>query len=148
MMHIVNVKYENMETLEKSYVRDTLIPIANRIEQRLVRGLLSPDERGSLYLEFDREAMELTDVEKQAEIIKVMLGNGAMTIDEARQRRGMNPLPNGAGAVRLVPSTFTLVDESNEVVLGAGGMDPNAPQPAPAQETAGQKAIEADLRAD
>jgi HK97 family phage portal protein len=124
MMHIVNVKYENMETLEKSYVRDTLIPIANRIEQRLVRGLLSPEERGSLYLEFDREAMELTDVEKQAEIIKVMLGNGAMTIDEARQRRGMNPLPNGAGAVRLVPSQFTLVDESNGVVLAAGGINP------------------------
>jgi HK97 family phage portal protein len=121
MMHIVNVKYENMETLEKSYVRDTLIPIANRVEQRLERGLLTPEERASLYIEFDREEMELTDVEKQAEIMKVMLANGAMTIDEARQRRGMNPLPNGAGKTRLIPANYALVDESNEVVLPAGG---------------------------
>lgn len=117
MMHIVNVKYENMETLEKSYVQDTLIPIARRIEQRLGIAMLSREERIDYFFEFDREAMMLTDVEKQAEIIKVMLNNGAMKIDEARARRGMNPLPNGAGDVRLVPANYQLVNDDNEVVL-------------------------------
>lgn len=125
MMHIVNVKYENMETLEKSYVQDTLIPIANRIEQRLARGLLTEGERLQYFLQFDREAMELTDVEKQAEIIKVFLQHGAMTIDEARGRRKMNPLPNGAGNSRLIPSAYTLVDEKNETILASG---PPAPE--------------------
>jgi HK97 family phage portal protein len=122
LMHIVNVKYENMETLEKSYVRDTLFPIATAIEQRVSRGVLSTAERLSgIYLEFDREAMELTDVEKQSEMIQVMLQNAAMTIDEARMRRGMNPLPNGAGAVRLIPANYSIIDDSNEIVLPAGG---------------------------
>lgn len=120
MMHIVNVKYENMETLEKSYVQDTLIPICSRVEQRLSRALLSEEERLDYYLEFDREAMQLTDVEKQAKIIEVMMDRGAMTIDQALQRRGMNPLPNGAGKVRLIPQGFHLVDESNQIVIQAG----------------------------
>lgn len=143
MMHIVNVKYENMETLEKSYVRDTLIPIANRVEQRLERGLLTAEERASLYIEFDREEMELTDVEKQAEIMKVMLANGAMTIDEARQRRGMNPLPNGAGRTRLIPANYALVDDANEVVLPAGGgADPAQADTAPAQKSADEITVD------
>lgn len=121
LMHIVNVKYENMETLEKSYVQDTLIPIANRIERRMERSLLLPEERGDLFLEFDREAMQLYDVEKQGELLQKMADRGALTIDEFRFRaKGLNALPNGAGKVRLIPANVQLVDENNEIVLPAG----------------------------
>ncbi len=124
MMHIVNVKYENMETLEKSYVQDTLIPIANRVEQRLGKSLLNAKERVQYFLQFDRESMVLTDVEKQAEIIKVMMDRGAITINEARMKRGLNPLPADVGNVRLIPANFALVDSNNEVVLAAGSQGP------------------------
>lgn len=120
MMHIVNVKYENMETLEKSYVQDTLIPICKIIEERLTRSLLSPDERLEYFIEFDRDAMQLTDVEKQAKMIEVMMDRGAMTLDQAMMRRGMNPLPNGAGNVRLIPQGYHLVDDKNQIIIQAG----------------------------
>lgn len=124
MMHIVNVKYENMETLEKSYVKDTLIPIAVNFEQRMARQLLSPKERLELFLMFDREAMELTDVEKQEKIYKTMVMNGAMTIDELRMKRNLNPLPDGAGAIRLLPSTHRVVPkDSNEPIIDVGNSD-------------------------
>lgn len=120
MMHIVNVKYENMETLEKSYVQDTLIPIARRVEQKMNVGLLSPEERQTYFLQFDREAMVLTDVKAQAEIMKVLLDRGVISLDEARMKRGYNPKPNGSGRVFLIPANYALVDDRNEVVLAAG----------------------------
>lgn len=121
MMHLINVKYENMETLEKSYAQDTMDPHYCRVEERLTLDLLPKRDRARYLLEFDREKLELKDPEKQAVILKVMLNNSAMTIDEARMKRGMNPLPNGAGRMRLVPSNMTLVDDSNNVVIPAGG---------------------------
>jgi len=129
IFHLVNVKYENMETMEKAYVNETLIPYCQRLEQRLARSVLSRKERGEFFLQFDREAMTVTDVEKQSLIMGVMLGHGAMEIDEARQKRGLNALPGGAGKVRMIPSTFTVVDQSGEVVIAAGGQGDDAETP-------------------
>lgn len=127
IFHLINVKYENMETLEKSYVADTLVPYCRRIEQTLARHTLDRRERAEFFFEFDREEMVLSDPRAQAEMLGVLLPNGVLTIDEARQMRGRNPLPNGAGNTRLIGSTYTLVDDRNEVVIPAGGQQPQDP---------------------
>ena len=82
----------------------------------------------------------------KAEMMKVMLGNGAMTIDEARARRSLNPLPNDAGKGRLIPTTYMLVDDSNKVIVAAAGVDPElAKQQADqAAKTAADAAAAAD----
>lgn len=126
--HLGAVKYENLDTLSKDYAQDCLIPIAGKVEKKLNRSLLTAKERLAFYLEFDREAMVLTDIDKQATIMKVMLNNGAMTLNEARMKRGMNPLPSEVGDVRLVPANYHLVNAKGEVVLQAGnqqGTDAN-----------------------
>jgi HK97 family phage portal protein len=121
-MHLINVKYENMETLEKSYLSDTMVPYFVNVEERLKRDLLvSRADRARYFPWFDREAIELHDPEKQAKVIETMIKHGAMTVDEARHRRGMNPLPNGAGKARLIPSTYTLIGENGEVLVQAAG---------------------------
>ncbi len=150
MMHIVNVKYENMETLEKSYVQDTLIPICKIIEERMTRALLTPEERLEYFIEFDRDAMQLTDVEKQAKMIEVLMDRGAMTIDQALMRRGMNPLPNGAGNVRLIPQGYHLVDDKNQIIIQAGQPTKDEPDDKPEEpDDDGEKSIVSfpDLRA-
>lgn len=136
IMHLVNVKYENMETLEKSYVQDTLLPYCRRVEPRLERSLLTKKERAEFFFEFDREEMVLTDVGKQNEFIKTFMQNGLMTIDEARSRRGLNPLPNKAGELRLIPSTYNAVDEKNEIVIPAGAQPVKDDKEEPADEGA------------
>lgn len=150
LMHLVAVKYENLEALEKSYVNDSLVPICQRVEQRLSRALLTEEERLQYKLEFDREALVLTDVQKQAEIMKVMMDRGAMTLDEARLTRGRNPLPNGAGQVRLLIGNYRVVNDKNEVVIdiGAGSEEPNEDTPEEPDD-ADEKAIVAfpELRA-
>jgi len=131
MMHLVNVKYENMETLEKSYVSDSLIPTCVQVEQKLALSLLTLRERTKYFFEFDRRQMLLNDQEKIAEVVKTLANTGAMSWDEQREALGWNPLPNGAGKHRTVPSTYNTVDESNKIVIPAGA------QPSP--DAAGDK---------
>ncbi len=59
---------------------------------------------------------------------------GIMTIDEARARRGMNPLPNGAGKVRMTPSSSSLLDMHNQIVVSASGSAPADQDEEPPQE--------------
>lgn len=125
MMHLVNVKYENMETLEKSYVQDSLIPYAMAIEQKYKTALLDEDERSRFFFEFDRQEMLLNDMEKMADALDVQAKYGAVEIDEIRQAFGRNPLPNNAGKVRIIPSTYNVVDDKNEVVIAAGAQPQN-----------------------
>lgn len=120
IMHLVNVKYENMETLEKSYVNDTLVPYCRRIEQRFNRELLTAEDRARYFFEFDRRAMLLNDMQKLAEVGKVGVQIGGLELDEFRQLFGYNKLPNKAGEVRTIPSTYNTVDRSNEVIIPAG----------------------------
>lgn len=132
IMHLINVKYENMETLEKSYVQDTLVPYATRIEQRMARSLLTKKERSRFYFEFDRQEMLLNDMEKVGEALKIQSEHGALTIDEMRQAFGRNPLPNKAGERTIVPSVYNLLDSKGVVIVAAGGQ-------APKDETTGEK---------
>lgn len=125
LMHLVNVKYENMETLEKSYVQDSLIPHARRIETKFERSMLTPKERGEFFLQFDRQEMLLNDSEKVADAIETQGKLGAITLDEIRAAFGNNPLPKGSGKVRPTPSTYNLVGEDNVVVIAAGGAAPD-----------------------
>lgn len=120
IMHLINVKYENMETLEKSYVQDTLIPYCQRVEQRFGRALLTPKERAEMFFEFDRIEMLLNDIEKLSETMERMVKNGTIKLDEFRMRIGFNPLANGAGNARLIPSTYNLVGDDNKVLIPAG----------------------------
>lgn len=132
IMHLINVKYENMETLEKSYVNDSLIPYCQALEQRYNRSLLTKEERAKFFFQFDRREMLLNDPEKLAEVIKVLLPYGAVEHDEARAWFGFNPLPNNSGKTRLLPANSSLIDsKSNKVLVGGTA--------APASDAGGDK---------
>jgi HK97 family phage portal protein len=121
VMHLQAVKYENLESMEKSYVNDTLIPICRNIEERLAVAVLVRKERLKFFFEFDREIMVLSDIQKQTEANKLGLTHGAMLVDEYRASRGWNPFPNKQGQVRLLPSTYAVIDMDGEIVIPAGG---------------------------
>lgn len=120
IMHLINVKYENMETLEKSYVQDSLIPICVDIEQKMEVSLLTREEMQEYCFEFDRRAMLLNDQEKLADVAKVLVQNGGLTTDEFRAAFGYNPIGGDVGKTRLLPSTYNAVDDKNKVVIPAG----------------------------
>lgn len=120
-----NVKYDNYAQIEKDYIAGTLVPRWHAMAERLEKALLLPDERPDFFLEFDREAVELEDATQRQERVFGLLDRGTITIDEARMRLGMNPLPKRAGEVRMMPGNMTMIDEDNQVVFRAGGNAPD-----------------------
>ncbi|NEI70966.1 phage portal protein [Rhizobium lusitanum] len=111
-------KYDNLETQEKMYVGDTLIPRAEAFEEQFAKILLSRKERLSYFFEFDRSEMTLRDTKAETDRTIRAVERGIIEIDEARAVFGLNPLANGSGQVRLVPVNMSLVNRKNEVVVG------------------------------
>lgn len=111
-------KYENLETMEKAYVGDTLIPIAERFEARYKKALLNINDRRRFFFEHDREEMALHDTKTQTERVIKAVERGVIDIDEARAEFGYNALPNGNGRARLIPANSYLIDEDNKVIVG------------------------------
>lgn len=111
-------KYENLETQEKMYVGDTLIPRAKAFEEQFDKILLSRKERLQYFFQFDRAEMTLRDTKAETERTIRAAERGLTTVDEARAVFNLNPLPNGVGNVRLIPTNMSVVDENNEVIIG------------------------------
>lgn len=130
--HLVNVKYENLDTMEKAYVGDTMDPILQRHEQRYSRALLTTEERTKFFLHHDREALWLTDYKAETERVVKLVGSGVMSVNEGRARVGMNP--RDGGDVYMVPSANHVLDESNNIVVEPPKPEP-APQPADSSKT-------------
>lgn len=139
-------KYENLETQEKMYVGDTLIPRAKPIEDQFAKVLLDRKQRLKFFMEFDRAEMTLRDTKLETDRAIQGLERGAMLVDEARAVFGLNPLPNGAGQTRLVPVNMYLVDQDNKVIVGsAAGSSQDTPadttEPENTDEGDGEKAL-------
>lgn len=111
-------KYDNLETSEKIYVGDTLIPRCLPAEQRMARQLLSKKDRLLYFFEHDRDEMTLRDSQRENERLQKMIQAGVLEIDEARAEMGYNPLPNGQGQTRTIPTQMTVVDRKGTVLLG------------------------------
>src|SRR3546814_516925 len=78
--------------------------------------------------------MTLRDTKAETERTIRAAERGIILVDEARAVFGLNPLPNGAGQVRLVPVNMSLVDKNNQVVLG-GVSTPEKDEEKPDEET-------------
>lgn len=129
IFHVSDTKYDNMETQEKMYLKGTLEPFVKRFEERYSRILLTREERARFFIWHDRDQMVIRDTRLETERIYRLLTTGAITIDEARARMGLNPLPSGAGRVRLIPTNMYMIDERNNVLIGSQAGSGQSPAP-------------------
>lgn len=89
-----SVKYDNMETMEKNYVDDTVVPICVLIEQSLSKALLTERDRLSgLSFRFDREELYDRDPAARRERIEKQFQAGLLWLNEARALLGKPPVP-------------------------------------------------------
>lgn len=143
VFNLDNTKYDNMETMEKDYVSSTLVPICTRFEQRYGKLLLSGKDRLRYVFEHDRDMMMLRDTAKETERAVKSLGSGAIDFDEFRAVIGKNPLPNGVGKHRMIPTNMTIIDENENVIIGGSSTpsaDANSSDTPPADGSADQPA--------
>ena len=85
--------YNNVEQQQLMF-RNNLLPWVSRIEQECTRKLLPVFERDSLQFKFDMAGLFRSDMDTRAKFYSEGIGHGWLTINEARQREGLNPLQN------------------------------------------------------
>lgn len=118
MFHLVNVKYENLDTMEKSYIGDTMEPILQRYEGRYDRALLSDKDRlAGLSLRHNREALLLTDYKAETDRLVRLMERTVITRNDARGRAGFPP--DADGDVYFLPSGGSLIKPDGTVVASA-----------------------------
>jgi HK97 family phage portal protein len=97
-----DVNRANAEAGEYTFKADVVKPRLNRIKNKLNEQLI-PLFRKSENLELDYDEVVPETIEQKMLLAESGMRAGYLTIDEARQLRGLDKLPNGAGEVLLVP---------------------------------------------
>lgn len=135
IFQLAGAKYENLETQEKMYVGDTLIPVCERHEQKYGHVLLTRKERQEFFFEYDREEMTLRDPKNETDRVIRAVERGILEVDEGRAVLGFNQLPNNQGQVRLIPVNMNVVDRDGEVIIGGqAGKEEPKPDDAPTED--------------
>lgn len=85
--------FNNIEAEQISFVTDSILPVAIRIEQALDMQLLTKDEkkRQKLYFRHNMEGLLRGSAKDRAEYYKTMLGYGIMTLNEVRAKENLDP---------------------------------------------------------
>jgi len=113
----------SLEQLEQSYINDTLMPLARRIEEVMEARLLFDDERDKYEIRFDFDAATLrADTKNRFDSYQIALLNGMMNIDEVRAKEGMAPVPDGKGQDFRIPLNQAALDSDS--VIGAAMTTP------------------------
>lgn len=122
------VAYNNMTAMNRQYVNDCLVPLANNIEIKFRNHSLPERDWPTYSLQFDRSALMSNDPDTLEKLIKVGMSTGIMEIDEAREVMPfrLNPLGKG-GQVRTVPVNMAIFDREGNVVHAASGQNPTQP---------------------
>jgi phage portal protein BeeE len=88
-----------------SLIQDTLAPYLTKIEQEMRRKLLPPTGRvqSAYTFQFDINERLRSDLKTMLDAIAVGRQWGVYTVDEARQRIGLNPVGGKVGSMLLSP---------------------------------------------
>lgn len=121
-----HAKYDNYELQVGAYYKDTIIPKLRKIEGALSNYLLphyadiaADRERGIEWeLRFDTEELLREDEDKLVGRMAKMVEFGLITPNEARERLGLDPYPEGAGGDSFyMKSAIVAVGGETEVDL-------------------------------
>ncbi len=121
-----SVKYDNLDSIERLYVDDSLVPLFDAFCEALQPVLLTEEEQDQYFIAFDKEAAYATDPLQRQKVIESRWKNGQIEYDEMREAIGYNAAGGKLGRQRMFSGNFVVVDEKGEVVMRAGGNTPGA----------------------
>ncbi|AHD12151.1 phage portal protein [Phaeobacter gallaeciensis] len=93
-----------VETILQYWLTLGINPLASRVEQRILKDLVSPEKRRRSIYRFDRDVFMQMDAKARAEFVSKMATSGTMTANERRERLGMQKHPDPS-ADRLFAQT-------------------------------------------
>ena len=120
IMSFDGVKYDNIEPIERIYVKDSLGPIITDYEDAFSRALLTEDERlDGLCIKASRREAYRDDPKVIMEMATKELNGSAITINEYREATGRET--REGLDVFIVPANARWVTPGGEVVVTASG---------------------------
>ena len=107
--------FASLEVENRTFLRDLMDPITNW-EAEVSRKLLSEQEREERthIIEFDKESIERPDLTTFVNALTVQVNNGLLTLDEARNKMNMPPLPDGLGEQFRIPLNMGVIGPADE----------------------------------
>lgn len=120
-----SVKYDNMEPAERIYVDDTLCSYFLDITQALGKILLTDEERGEYFFEFDVESAYAMSPKERQGIVQDQWTHGMISSDEMRRKIGQNSFGGDVGKNRIFSGNFVMINGDGEVIMRAGGNKPD-----------------------
>ena len=87
--------YNNVEQQNLQFARHTVSPWTKRIEQEIDRKLIQDRERPQLYAKFNLNDLYRGDMQSRADFYQKLLSSGVVSINEVREKEGMNPTAGG-----------------------------------------------------
>lgn len=119
-----SIKYDNMDSVERVYVDDTLSGLFKDIEEGLSRVLLTTEERREYFIEFDKESAYAMSPEIRQKIADSRWKNGIWTKNQTLSYLGQNQIGT-EGDIYMMSGNFVLTDDKNEIIMRAGGNKPD-----------------------
>lgn len=89
--------YDNYKSAQKDFWQNTMVPKLRKVARTVTEQLLQPYFGEDLFAEFDVSAVEALreDEEKLTNVDVKLVESGLATINERRQRKGLEPVPWG-----------------------------------------------------
>lgn len=119
-----SIKYDNMDSAERTYVDDTLCGYFSDITEAFDRVLLTSEERDEYFFAFDIESAYALDPTAKQKIVESRWKNGMITKNQMLRQLGENEIGDG-GEIYCFSGNMVLTDKDNEVLMRSGG---NAPK--------------------
>ena len=120
--------YNSLEQENKSYLAESLDPWCVELETEAADKLLTENEKRNnthdIYI--DRTALELGDMQSQANAFGKLTNDGLMLPDEARARMNLAPLPNGEGKKLRIPVNIAVDGVIASQSVASSNSDPLA----------------------
>jgi HK97 family phage portal protein len=113
--------YANYKEARASFYEETVLPLLDHIRDDL-NNWLTPMFGDGLYLDYDRDSIEALQEERN-EVWTRAQTSSFLTEDEKRELVGLDPLPNGSGAVILRPMTIQAVPADGSQPAAAPAAD-------------------------
>lgn len=90
-----NVTFSNVEQQNIFFATYTIHPLVKRIENEIYSKLLTEAEKRHTTIEFDMSSLLRADAQTRGGYYQTLTNLGAMTINEVREKEGLNPLAGG-----------------------------------------------------
>ena len=113
--------FSNVEHLSLEFVKFSLNPWVIRWEQSLSKALMTPNERGKIFVKFNVDGLMRGDYQSRMAGYATARQNGWLSANDIREMEDMNPIPDeDGGNFYLVNGNFTKLKDAGAAYEKAG----------------------------